>query len=303
MGTVCLVVDDVALELPLGASTRFGRHWSCDGVLHLSAAPLYWIEVRWREDHWSWRTLGASERTRGTGAAEPAGFRSWANGQGRVRLDGCGCLVELRLVDAAPPGLLLEDLDSRKRISEGALERYLEVWPDGRIWPLGAEPGIDPPLADGSVFVRGDRAFRLHRPGRLRDTAEALLDARDRELWLTVDLDTLQAKFAAGEREALVTGECVRVLGVYALARQQDAEGGGGGWMAPAAAHESWIEIGGRASSPIDRLAWERGKLRTRLAAQRMSGLEGLFEMRRGAGSTEIRLALSPGNIDVRGAP
>jgi hypothetical protein len=301
MGTACLIVDDAALELPLGASTTFGRHWSCDGVLHLSAAPLYWIEVRWREDHWSWRTLGASERTRGTGAAELAGFRSWAIGQGRVRLDGCGCVVELRLVDAAPPGLLLEDLDSRKRISEGALERYLEVWPDGQIWPLGAEPGTDPPLTDGSVFVRRDRAYRLHRPGRLRDTVAALLDAGDRELWLTLDLDTLQARFAAGEREALVTGECVRVLAVYAIARRDDADGGGGGWIAAPAAHDAWIALGGRATSPIDRLAWERGKLRTRLAAQRMGGLEGLFETRRGAGTTEVRLAVPAANIEISG--
>ena len=302
MGKACLIVDDTALELPLGASTRIGRHWSCDGVVHLSSAPLYWIEVRWRGDHWSWRPLGAGERTRGTGAAEPAGFRSWGSGQGRVRLDGCGCLVELRLLDAAAPRLLLEELESHKRIADADLERFLEIWPDGRIWPLGADPGIDPPLGDGSVFVRDQRAYRLHRPAPVRDITAAVLDAQDDDLILSIDLDTLQATFAAKQREALVTGECVRVLAVYARARSSDADGGGGGWIGASAAHDAWVRLGGRCSSPIDRLAWERGKLRTRLASQGMCGLESLFETRRGAGHAEVRLCIPPGNIEVRGA-
>lgn len=299
MGTITITAGDDNEELPLSSSMRLGRHWSNDVVLRPEVVPLSWLELRWRAPNWCWRALSAVDRTRGSGAAHDEGWRIWTGRSGHVRLDGGQTPVEVRLVDPSPPELVVERITRPGRFAGLAAERFVEQWPDGRVWPLGSEPTIDPPLRDGQVFVREADAYRVHLPSELSDTAPLAFDLRHDDIELNLDLARLHASFEIGQREAVVTGECVRVLAVYALARRGDGDAGGGGWVGAQAAHEHWVELAGRAESPVDRLAWERGKLRTQLARQGVVGLEQLFEVRRVSGYAEVRLAIPPARITV----
>lgn len=298
MGTLRVVVGADARQLPLSASTRLGRHWSCDLVVPGASVPLHWLEVRWRDDHWSWRPLGATERTRGTGTPEPADFRGWSI-NGRVLLDGCEHAVEVTLVDVAAPTVFVEDLQSRRRWHGAELERAIEIWADGRCWPLGADPCTDPPLTDGAVFVLDGRALRLHKPFDRLETDNGALYVGDPEIALSIEPATLRATLETGSRRAIVVGEAVRLLWVYARARLVDTDGGGDGWMPAQAAFAEWVEAGGKRTSRVDRLAWERSRLRSRLAAQGVVGLERLFETRGAGPTSEVRLALAPPRIAI----
>jgi hypothetical protein len=299
MGSLRIFEHDEPREFALTNSVCVGRHWSNDVVLTTDSAPLNWLELRWRPPHWCWRVLTATDRTRGSGAASDDGWRVWTGSGGHVRLDGGPSSVQIELVDTAPPELIVERLTRPGRFAGPLAARFVEVRPDGRVWPLGIEPTEAPPLRDGQVFVLGLDALRLHLATSVSDTAPITLDLRDPALELQVDLPRLHATFSLGASEAVATGECVRVLAAYALARQSDGDAGGGGWMPAVAAHSAWIELGGRSESPIDRLAWERGKLRTQLANQGVSGIDQLFDLRRSGGLTEVRLAVSPARIFV----
>lgn len=297
MGTITIFEHDEPREFALTASVRVGRHWSNDVVLTTESAPLNWIELRWRPPHWCWRVLAATDRTRGSGAATDDGWRLWTGTGGHVRLDGGSSSIQLEISEATPPEILIERLTRPGRFAGPLADRFVEMRPDGRVWPLGTEPTESPPLRDGQVFVTGQDAYRLHLPAMISDTAPVTLDLRASSLELHLDLRRLHATFNLGASEAVATGECVRVLAVYAAARQTDGDDGGGGWMSATSAHAAWIELGGRNESPLDRLAWERGKLRTQLATQGVSGIDQLFDIRRSGGYTEVRLAIPPSRI------
>lgn len=64
---------------------------------------------------------------------------------------------------------------------------------------------------------------------------------------------------------------------------------------------DSWIELTDDAppDSIVERLSWERGKLRSALVRTNASGIDELFERRTWAGVPEFRLALRPGAIRI----
>ncbi len=91
----------------------------------------------------------------------------------------------------------------------------------------------------------------------------------------------------------------MRVLLVYARARRDEpAEEG---WLPSVEAHAEWIALGGNPESVVERLSWERGKLRTALVRAGATGLDQLFERRTWQGVAEFRLALSPGAVRIVG--
>ncbi len=253
--------------------------------------PLHWLELRWLGRNWNWRALGAIDRTVGTGAADAEGWRAFgpAAGRPRVRLDGLGWI---ELVDSGAPAMLLHDLTSGERLEAEDNEEYVEACDDG--FRLLDAPE-SPPLQDGQVVVVRGRVVRIllaDVPGR---TAAPNLDLRDPACRL--DIVDAEATFTAGAGTRTIRGEGARVLRVYASARLEF----GDGWLAPVDAHAEWVAAGGRVDSSVDRLGWERGKVRSRLVLSDVGGVGDLFQTRRDGPTTLIRLSLAPVQITVDG--
>ena len=117
---------------------------------------------------------------------------------------------------------------------------------------------------------------------------------------VTIDLDNLEATFETSRSSAVIKGECVRVLAVYALPRR-DEHYTDGGWLNSVESHSRWLALGGNPKSKPDRIGHERGKLRTKLNKAGVSDVQSLFERRSSSFRTTIRLGLAPEHIHVVG--
>ena len=293
MGRALLKTESGLQRVPLSTSALFGRHRACAGILQTSGAPLYWIELRWRGTGWWWRNLGASDRTRGPGTVDAAGWRPICQVRGRgqrIHLSGVGYV---ELVDDSSPELLLEDLTSGRRIEKQDTRDWLTLDATGCARLTGSPTA--PALQDLDVFVSQDRVFRIHIPQAIARTSIDMVDIR--EATLDIDPSTLRAMFTDGGTEVVVTGVCVLVLLLFAQARAHDHATEG--WLGVQEAFERWGDVGGKRDSPPERLAWERGKLRAQLNEAGATGTEFLFETRRIGRWTEVRLAFEPRRIRI----
>ena len=110
MGILLMTFGSTKRRLLLSSSNIIGRHWRCDTSVFDKRVPLYWVEVRWFETYWGWRTLSSSEQTRGSGARMENGWRKW--NKGKISL---GESVFLELTDASPPMICFENLKTKER--------------------------------------------------------------------------------------------------------------------------------------------------------------------------------------------
>ncbi len=291
MGRLLLDFGDGPRRVPLGASTRIGRHWSNDALVDHPGMPLHWLELRWAGRQWTWRALGAADRTVGAGAADGEGWRPFAKGPGkaRVKLDGMGWV---ELVDPSEPALLLHDLTNGERLEAEDVEEYVELGDDGAR-PLGVRP--HPPLQDGQVFTSRGRTLRILHAESPTPTATTALDVR--ALACHLDVAEREATFTVERTSRTLRGEGARILRVYAEARLR----GGEGWLSPLDAFAEWVAAGGQPESPVERVAWERGKVRTRLSLADVAGGPELFEVEREGPSTRVRLSIPAERITVDG--
>jgi len=152
-------------------------------------------------------------------------------------------------------------------------------------------------LRDGEVIVVDGRAWRVHVPWLPVDTSRRWVDVSDPTCVLDLDRETLCATFTTSRGSVSARGECVRVLLAYAQARRDEPPDEG--WLPSAEAHAAWVTLGGNPDSVVERLSWERGKLRTALVRAGATGLEALFERRTWAGVPEFRLGLAPRSIQI----
>jgi hypothetical protein len=159
------------------------------------------------------------------------------------------------------------------------------------------ERGAEGTLRDGEVIIVDGRAWRVHVPSLPADTSRQWVDLSSPGCVLDLSRESLTATFTTDRGSVTVRGECVRVLLVYAVARRDEAFEEG--WIASAEAHAEWVALGGNPDSVVERLSWERGKLRTALTRAGALGLEALFERRTWAGTPEFRLGLPPAAIRV----
>ncbi len=275
MSTILLCDRQHSRVIPLAASTLVGRHWACPARLADPSCPLYWLELRWLEGTWGWRALGAEERTVGTGASLPAGWRALpvaTHRSGRVRLSE-GTWLEL--LTPGPPRTYLVTLPGGELVEEEAAATWAELRPDMAL-PLDAEGDASRAYPDGHVIAREGVAVRVHAPGAVASTLEAALDL-SRPCFLDLDLETLTASFSGGGSCVTARGECVRVLAAYLEARRMDVPRGG--WLSAVEAHAAWVALGGDASAPLTRLSWERCRLRSVLSRGGAAGVGSLFEV------------------------
>jgi hypothetical protein len=291
MGSLTLHDHGTTRTVALSTSTLVGRHWSCGAVLRAPAVPLYWIEVRWLGARWGWRELTPRDQTRGAGESLGDGWRALV---GRIRWDE---RVHFDLADPREPLLCAVDVASGAIVGGEALYQLVEV-DDKGVWRLSAEDGPRQRLEDGDLFSTGQTVWRLLLPEAPVATARNGFHVGHPEVTLDVDLAHLTATFTHHRASAVARGECVRMLVPYAEARVEEAWDDGG-WIHAEHVLARWIALGGNAQSGPERVGWEKGRLRSQLAAQGVRGLAGLFERRRYGGRVETRLAMQPVRVSV----
>ncbi len=251
------------------------------------ACPLYWLEVRWLEGGWGWRAMGAEERTHGGGSALPAGWRALhvaSRRVGRVRLS---TTTWIELVTAEPPRAHLVALPGGEVLDDDEASRWAEVRPEA-VLPLSAEGDPAQAYADGHVLARDDAAVRVHAPGVVATTLEGGVDLSRSGVFLDLDTEARVATFSGAAGGVSARGECVRVLDVYLEARRRDVPRGG--WLSAAEAHAGWVARGGNPEAPLERISWERCRLRSVLARGGAVGVGSLFEVAPGR-DARVRLA------------
>ncbi|MEC7987614.1 MAG: hypothetical protein VX278_20775 [Myxococcota bacterium] len=285
MGTVLLSQGNKRRRLILSSSNLIGRHWRCELSISNERLPLYWIEIRWLESHWAWRVLWGSDFTRGTGAVLQRGWRKWSSG--RIYFHD---ILHLELSDPSPPTLLFEELRTKKRFTLMDLE--------GRV--LYTQHGVqtlysEQVYQDGEILTVGENIYRVHLPVRWSPSKRAELDLGDAELALDIDVETLEAVFTVKNVECKLMGEPVRMLYVYARHRKEDPDG----WLSSENAFRLWVEFGGTTTSPIERLNWERAKVRNMLAMNSAINTEQIFERTRKKRKWLIRMRIKSQNINI----
>jgi hypothetical protein len=275
----------------LSAACLVGRAPGCLVRVADPTVPSFWLELRWSEGAWRWRALAGGARTRGVGMLAEDGWRtlplSPKGRPQRVRLDD---LVAVELVEAGPPQPFAEDLLTGAAHVGDALCEVLEVRADGTTRPFTADEADAPPLRDGDVFLHEGRPWRLHLAEGLPPTRQIRIDLSRADVTLDIDLEALRATFHQRGAEVTIAGEHVRTLAAYASARRRRGETGG--WLTCEEAYARWRALGGNPQSPMDRLGWDRGRCRSHLAREGVAGVEVLFEARRRAGVSEIRVGV-----------
>jgi hypothetical protein len=69
MARLSVHCGDTTRIVPLAGSSLVGRGAACLVRMDDPAVPTHWLELRWIEGGWRWRTLAAAARTRGVAAA------------------------------------------------------------------------------------------------------------------------------------------------------------------------------------------------------------------------------------------
>ena len=291
MGTVQIEYNDKTYTYTLQSSTRIGRHWSNTIQIPTEDMPLYWLEIRWRETGWAWRTLNAESETRGMGAVLQHEWRSLQHNN-TVRLDGT---TQLRCINDSRPTVTVETLEHQRLLNPDEMMNVVESL-DGKVYRLG-ELDTGNPLEDGELFQIGGHLFRAHIPAPIPETKHHLLLLDDPTLWLEVNLTTQRATFGSNQQDIHINGNAVLLIYVYAKAILDGVT-----WLSAETAFEEWLKIGGNPKSSKSRISWERGKLRNKLVKLGVGGSKNLFQSQTIEGVFEFKLNLTPEQIHLHSA-
>jgi hypothetical protein len=298
-GKVSVEYGEQKFERRLATSTLVGRHWHCDIKIDDPRIPLYWLEIRWMGNVWAWRELTDTGSTRGPGLTINNHWRVIKElGKKGPRITHPPD-ISIQFLDLSGPTLMLEDLTTREQLGPEEVEKHIEVW-DQQVHASGwdTHATASEGLQDGDILFINARLFRVLSNQVPLPTAQASLDVMHPDCQLDIDLQELTASFTVSSTEAIVHGEFVRTLFVYAQAREQGYVHDGG-WLSRQDAHTQWVALGGNQESPEERIGWDRGKLRTQLSTQGATGLRCLFEKKRSGSDVFIRLNLTPQQIFV----
>ena len=300
MGRLSVSILGRVSEHELVESTLIGRHPCCHIRLQDGRISMVWVEVRHTELGWAWREFGDTGTTRGTGAVLEGGWRLLVRGARTGRVTCCDG-VHVELVDDRPPAPMARSLTTGETLSGPEFEALFEIH-DGVARPVGWD--VEPALAgvsasDHAVVVLDGAAYQVFLPTPGAQTARGELDVSHADTRLEIDLQALTANLTLGAAELQLTGEPVRALAAYAMSRHGE-HFEDGGWLTREEAHQRWVELGGKEDTPLERIAWERGKLRTALARKGARHVAALFEVRRTGRQAEVRCRFAPNCIDLR---
>lgn len=274
-------------RLLLSSSNLIGRHWRCDTSIFDKRVPLYWVEVRWFDTHWGWRPLSSNEQTRGSGARMENGWRKW--NKGKISL---GESVFLELTDISPPTICFENLETKDR------KTLLDM--DGRVVVRNkaifyCDDDQSTPHEDGSVVKVLGVSYRVHIPKKWASSTYVELDISHHKVHLDLDVESLKATFTQGKVDCQIYGEPIRLLCAYAQLRKKDSER----FFSSEEIFDEWCGLGGTKTSPIERMNWERAKIKNMLSVKRVSNVEHLFLRKKDKRKWLFRLGIHAENISI----
>ncbi len=259
MGKIRLIYEDTDVLLPMPATLQVGRHWSCFAQVKDGRIPQFWLEIRWKGSTWAWRVLNAEEETRGMGAMKSHGWRELPPDPARVPSISLGDVARIEFLSIDPPHTFAQNIQTGEVHAGDALD---DLWEDvdGQIYRFGWEEagqGQNQALNDGDLLVSDGDLYRVFMTASSPPTMMGSMDLATQECEVEIDLDTMTATFESSRGSASASGECVRVLAAYALARR-DENRVDGGWLTAQEIYNRWVDLGGNASSKMDRPGFER---------------------------------------------
>jgi hypothetical protein len=285
----------------LTETTLIGRHWQCNVVLSSAEVPLYWLEVRWISDHWSWRCLGSSEKTKGAGKSDESGWRVWRTGLAAPPVISLPGGITVELVDPSPPIFHLQDQYTGEQFYGEALLDLVELTERGYILQGEnvEEIQIQAILLDGSLLQAKGRVLRVWSPSGWQPTISPTVSLSSGGVFLTIDKEELIATITQHDAEITITGSPVRLLLTYADVAVNGPRNDKSKFLSTEEAYALWLNHGGRSDSKPKRLAWERGKLRSLLVQAGVVGVEELFTRRREGSAWRHSLNIQPARITI----
>ena len=288
MGILFMTFGLSRSRLLLSSSNLIGRHWRCDTAIFDKRVPLYWIEVRWFGMHWGWRPLSSIEQTRGSGARMEHGWRKWS--KGKISL---GDSISLELTDSSAPKICFEHLETKERKTVFDMEGRVVVR-NNRVFYIEGEDK-ETPYLDGSVIKVENESFRVHIPKTWASSQAKELDIAHEQIHLDVDLTSLKATFTQGSVDCNIHGEPVRLLCVFAELKKKYPER----FFSSEEIFTHWCTRGGTESSPIERMNWERAKIKNLLSAKQVSNVESLFQRKKEKRKWLFQLGVKTKNITI----
>ncbi len=304
MGKILIGKPGNLRQFELMETTLVGRHWQCNAVISNIEVPLYWLEIRWLSDHWTWRCLSSTDRTRGSGTVTSNGWRDWRSKNSIAPTISLPTGASIELIDPSPPTFQLQDQYTGEQFKDDALLDLVELTNDGYIlYDAEREDGQDGQdakfLQDGALLHIKGRILRVWRPKGPQPTKVPLISLSASGLFLTIDCELLTATFTQHDAEVTIEGSPVRLLLTYAQSVVDGPWVESDSFLATSVAFDGWLSNGGHADSEPKRLAWERAKLRSLLVKAGVVGVNNLFERRRDGASWSHRLCLSPAMITI----
>ena len=287
MGILFMTFGSTKRRLLLSSSNLIGRHWRCDTSVIDKRVPLYWVEIRWFDTYWGWRPLSSNEQTRGSGARMENGWRKW--NKGKISL---GESIFLELTEASPPTICFERLQTKER------KTILDM--DGRVvlrnnMIYHSDDDQSTSYEDGSVMEVQGFSYRVHIPKKWVSSNYVELDISHHRVHLDIDIESLKATFTQGKVDCQIYGEPVRLLCAYAKLRQKNSDK----FFSSEEIFEEWCVLGGTKTSPIERMNWERAKIKNMLSVKQVANVEQLFMRKKAKRKWLFQLGIHSENISI----
>ena len=303
MGRIRIESLGKTFELELSQSTTIGRHWSCTATVPATNVPLYWLELRWNLNGWAWRCLGGESNTTGRGKLGKNGWRHWSENQSDSPSVSLKPDTRIQLIDSGPPDIFLREIGEDIEILGSDLLDYVEITTDGIVPLPSLEQSEDEPrneLSDGDLVKVNARTFIVHLPKAVRATKEPTLDLLNSAVHLTIFRAQLRAVFSLDNTEVVIEGAPVRVLLSYANALADGPWTDSSGFLSTDEAFKIWVDCGGSPGSTAERIGWDRGKLRSMLVQEGVTGADKLFLRKRTLRQWHHKINISPANISFQ---
>ena len=259
-----------------------GRAPNCDVIINLKTLPYLWIEIRYLNGNWIWNVLNGESETIGAGSFIQ---KQWRKLTKPLRF---GNHLSIELVDTSPTEPLIED-DNRILAPLSQYPQIEQISPTSYLFNGQA-------IQHGKAFVYLNRVYTIWIPEGSQPTEEtSTLLPTEGDLW--IDLDGMCATFDFETHRFILNGEASRILAVYAQAQNSNDL-----WLSTEDAFLDWVNLGGNAESPCERINWERNKIMGKLDKQGLFPISSLFR-RRKTGNSWAHCLQFEGDIHFEPAP
>jgi hypothetical protein len=285
MGILVMISGTKRSRLLLSSSNLVGRHWRCDLCIPKEVVPLHWIEIRWFDSYWGWRALSADDKTSGSGALMENGWRKWKRGKLSLSSE-----IHLELTDDAPPDICFEHTETKQRKSISDMNGLITI--SGKGVRL-SDDDTETIYTDGSIAEIEGMLFRVHIPRNWNSSSSMEMDMGHPDVMLDIDIKSLKATFTQGRVDCRINGEPVRLLYIYALIKKKSPHK----YVSTEEVFLKWVEQGGTETSPLERLNWERAKIKNHLTTKGVRNTEKLFIRKKEKRKWMIQISITAKNI------